>query len=177
VAAGHASAGPLATGQPLSTWLLAPGETQAGDCLVCHQTIPPDGDILSRHLPGVPLWPGALLLEAMVQTATRWLERCGGLPDGCEPQVRLADCRLLQPVGPAATLRFETRLLREGRARARFGVRVLDSAGGLVARARIAVRVVTAAAVAPRAEPTRPVERAPAAAPAGARRPHDRAPR
>src|SRR5687767_5705378 len=69
--------------------------------LVAYQTIPMDNAFLAGHFPGFPLWPGALLLEAMAQaTAVYLLESRQGLQEDEVPVLGAVDCRFLLPVFP-----------------------------------------------------------------------------
>lgn len=93
--------------------LLEEARKSGEDELVAFQTIPTDSDLLAGHFPGFPLWPGALLLEAMAQTtAVYLLESRQGLHDDEVPVLGAVDCRFLHPVFPGERICYRARLVR-----------------------------------------------------------------
>jgi 3-hydroxyacyl-[acyl-carrier-protein] dehydratase len=82
--------------------------------LTAYQTIPTDNAFLAGHFPGFPLWPGALLLEAMAQaTAVYLLESRQGLQDDEIPVLGAVDCRFLHPVFPGERICYRAELIRQ----------------------------------------------------------------
>jgi 3-hydroxyacyl-[acyl-carrier-protein] dehydratase len=82
--------------------------------LVAYQTIPTDNPFLAGHFPGFPIWPGALLLEAMAQaTAIYLLESREGLQDDEVPVLGAVDCRFLHPVFPGERICYRAELVRQ----------------------------------------------------------------
>lgn len=128
--------------------LLGGSEMRADRVLSSRQTIPRDHPVLAGHFPGFPIWPGALLLEAMAQTTAIWLlhER-GGLEPGEVPVLGAVDCRFLRPVFPGAEVSFETRLVRRMGDMGLFAVEARSDAGGPLARGRISAGIVPLAAL------------------------------
>jgi 3-hydroxyacyl-[acyl-carrier-protein] dehydratase len=122
--------------------LLDSAEFRDDGSLAARQTVPMDGPMLSAHFPGAPIWPGALLVEAMAQTTAIWLlAHRGGLGDEEVPLLGAVDCRFLRPVLPGTVLSFETKRLRERDGLGLFGVSARDGNGRLVARARISAAI------------------------------------
>lgn len=82
--------------------------------LTAYQTIPTDNPFLAGHFPGFPLWPGALLLEAMAQaTAVYLLQSREGLREDEVPVLGAVDCRFLQPVFPGERICYRAELVRQ----------------------------------------------------------------
>ena len=82
--------------------------------LLAYQTIPEDHPLLAGHFPGFPLWPGALLLEAMAQaTAVYLLQSRDGLQADEIPVLGAVECRFLQPVFPGDRLCYRAELVRQ----------------------------------------------------------------
>jgi 3-hydroxyacyl-[acyl-carrier-protein] dehydratase len=116
--------------------------------LVAHQTIPADDLFLRAHFPGFPLWPGALLLEAMAQTTAIYLlADQGGTRSGQVPVLGAVECRFLRPVFPGDRLCYRTRLVRRLGGLGLFAVAV-NRRSELVARGRISAGLVQRSALA-----------------------------
>jgi 3-hydroxyacyl-[acyl-carrier-protein] dehydratase len=82
--------------------------------LLAYQTIPTDHPLLAGHFPGFPLWPGALLLEAMAQaTAVYLLQSRDGLQDDEVPVLGAVECRFLHPVFPGERICYRAELVRQ----------------------------------------------------------------
>jgi 3-hydroxyacyl-[acyl-carrier-protein] dehydratase len=110
--------------------------------LVAWQTIPTGHPALLGHFPDFPLWPGALLIEAMAQTTAVWLLYWrGALAVDEIPLLGSVDCQFRRPVLPGACLVFETRRLRERNGLGLFAVTASVDGGEVVARARIAAGI------------------------------------
>lgn len=125
--------------------MLMLGGAEMGDdgVLRSRQSVPSEGPILDGHFPGFPLWPGALLLEAMAQTtAVFLLHEREGLEPGEVPVLGAVDCRFLQSVRPGDEVVFETRLLRRMDGLGLFAVDCRTAAGESVARGRITAGIV-----------------------------------
>lgn len=118
--------------------------------LTSRQRVPDEDPVLSAHFPGFPVWPGALLLEAMAQTtAVYLLHERGGLQPGEVPVLGAVDCRFLQPVRPGTEVSFETRLVRRIGELGLFSVEVRGAAGEPVARGRLTAGIVPLATLDP----------------------------
>jgi 3-hydroxyacyl-[acyl-carrier-protein] dehydratase len=116
--------------------------------MVSHQTIPRDDLFLRAHFPGFPLWPGALLLEAMAQTtAVCLLHARGGLGEDEVPILGAVDCRFLNPVFPGERIRYHTRLIRQIGDLGLFSV-TAHRGSELVARGRISAGITRRSALA-----------------------------
>jgi 3-hydroxyacyl-[acyl-carrier-protein] dehydratase len=121
--------------------LLNRAEMTAGDVLVSEQSIPIATPVLDGHFPGFPIWPGALLLEAMAQTTAVWLLSVRGGLDVCEiPLLGAVECRFFRPVRPGALVIFQTTLVRRLADAGLFAV-TAEVAGVLAARARITASI------------------------------------
>ena len=93
--------------------LLDDAEARGDRCLVAYQTVPAESPFLSGHFPGFPVWPGALLLEAMAQTTAIFLLNTrAGLRDGEVPVLGAVDCRFLKPVFPGDRIEYKAELTR-----------------------------------------------------------------
>ena len=113
-------------------------EMQDDGRLIARQAIPSAGAVLEAHFPGAPLWPGALLIEAMAQTTAVWLLHArGGLKPDEVPLLGAVDCTFRKPVRPGTTVIFETRCLRQREGLGLFAVTAAAPGGDLLARARI----------------------------------------
>lgn len=101
------------------------------------QVIPQENLFLSGHFPGFPLWPGALLIEAMAQTtAVYLLQAKDGLKPGEIPVLGAVDCRFFSPVFPGDQIRYRAELVREIDGLGLFSV-VATRGTEVVARGRI----------------------------------------
>ena len=113
-----------------------------GNRLLAQQKIPLEDAVLRGHFPEWPVWPGALLIEAMAQTTAVWLiRRRGALGPDEVPLLGAVDCNFLKPIRPGASVRFETRCVRQ---RADLGLFVVTATlenGDVVARARISAGI------------------------------------
>lgn len=117
--------------------LLQSAAFRADGVLVARQVVPLAGEILAAHFPGYPLWPGALLLEAMAQTTAIWmLSADRGDQRGAVPVLGVAECAFVNPIAPGTELTFQTRLIRRRGTLGVFSV-TAHAARGTVARARI----------------------------------------
>lgn len=116
--------------------------------LVAQQTIPVADPVLEGHFPGYPMWPGALLIEAMAQTTAVWLiHRRGGLAPDEIPLLGGVDCHFLHPARPGTVIVFETRRIREINGLGLFAVTAAARDGAVIARARISAGIRDRAAV------------------------------
>jgi 3-hydroxyacyl-[acyl-carrier-protein] dehydratase len=121
----------------------------AGDrALIAYQTVPTAGPFVDGHFPGFAVWPGALLVEAMAQTAAVYLLGDRTLGPDEMPVLGAADCRFLRPVFPGDRLRFYTELVRRIGELGLFSVRV-ERDGELVARGRITAGFTRRSTLAP----------------------------
>jgi 3-hydroxyacyl-[acyl-carrier-protein] dehydratase len=113
-----------------------------GDRLLARQRIPLEHPVLNGHFPDWPVWPGALLIEAMAQTTAVWLiRRRGALGPGEVPLLGAVDCNFLRPLRPGASVRFETRCVRRSEDLGLFVVTATLDSGDVVARARISAGI------------------------------------
>lgn len=105
--------------------------------LLAYQTIPAENVFLAGHFPGLPLWPGVLLVEAMAQaTAAYLLESRRGLGADEIPVLGAVECRFLHPVFPGERICYRAELIRQVGELGLFSVTALrDSV--VVARGRI----------------------------------------
>lgn len=118
--------------------------------LTSHQKVPDADPVLSGHFPGFPVWPGALLLEAMAQTtAVYLLHERGGLQPGEVPVLGAVDCRFLKPVRPGTEVSFETRLVRRIGELGLFSVEARGAGGEPIARGRLSAGIVPLATLDP----------------------------
>ncbi len=93
--------------------LLEDAETEGDRALVAHQTIAAESPFLAGHFPDFPVWPGALLLEAMAQTTAIYLlSTRDGLREGEVPVLGAVDCRFLHPVFPGDRIEYRSELVR-----------------------------------------------------------------
>lgn len=105
------------------------------------QRIPEADPMLSGHFPGFPIWPGALLLEAMAQTTAIYLlEERQGLDDAEIPVLGAVDCRFLGPVFPGETISYRVELVRRVGDNALFNCHARRD-GEVVARGRISAGI------------------------------------
>ena len=63
--------------------------------------IPLDHPSFPGHFPGQPIVPGVVLLDEVMQAATRHM---AGWDHASKPGISIAVCKFLQPVLPGATL-------------------------------------------------------------------------
>lgn len=123
---------------------LLDGATMIDDgILVAHQTIPSSDDtMMLGHFPGYPIWPGALLLEAMAQTTALYLlHGRGGLRPSELPVLGATDVRFLQPVFPDEQISYRTRLVRRIGDNGLFSITATQQDGRVVARGRISAGI------------------------------------
>lgn len=122
--------------------LLDSAEMGADGVLLARHVLPADDPVLDGHFPGFPVWPGALLLEAMAQTtAVYLLHQRQRLTDTEIPVLGAVDCRFLHPARPGEAVSFRTELVRRIDDMGLFSVEA--SAGGrVIARGRISAGIV-----------------------------------
>jgi len=63
--------------------------------------IPVDHPSFAGHFPGQPIVPGAMLLDEIMQVATRQMP---GWDHALKPGIIIPVCKFLRPVSPGATL-------------------------------------------------------------------------
>jgi 3-hydroxyacyl-[acyl-carrier-protein] dehydratase len=116
--------------------------------LLSRQTIPVSDQFLDGHFPGFPMWPGALLIEAMAQTTAVWL-LCGrgGLAPDEVPMLGAVDCQFRRPVRPGSVVVFETRRIHDVKGLGLFAVTATTADGAVIARARISACIKPRSAV------------------------------
>ncbi len=129
--------------------LLAEAEMGADRVLTSRQVIPVEDPVLAGHFPGFPVWPGALLLEAMAQSTAIWLlsER-GGLAADEVPVLGAVDCRFLHPARPGETVSYRTELVRRIGDMGLFTVEARRAGGATIARGRLSAGIVLRSALA-----------------------------
>lgn len=134
--------------------LLDHAESRGDRCLVAYQTVPAESPFLTGHFPGFPVWPGALLLEAMAQTTAVFLLHArAGLREGEVPVLGAVDCRFLRPVFPGDRIEYTAELTRRIEDLGLFAVTAVR-AGEVVARGRFSAGLTQRSKLTPAGGPS-----------------------
>ena len=68
--------------------MLDPGTAaREGDGLTASRAVTDADDFLDDHFPGFPILPGVMMLEALVQAASAWVDAAGLRPAEAEPLI------------------------------------------------------------------------------------------
>ena len=114
-----------------------------GDRAIGKLTVTADHPFLAGHFPGLPVWPGMLLAEAMAQVAAvLMLTRCELQGPDHVPVLGAVDVRFLAPIFPPASVDLRASCERVLDGSAIFAVAASDAAQRRLARGRVVAAIV-----------------------------------